>query len=165
MKKFTPLIKGIITGAVMVAFNLFSVYLLPAHSSLGYLMYLIYAAGIAWTLFDFSKSPKYTGKFKELFGQGFRCFIIVTLMMVIYSIIFVMTHPEMKEEYAVYAREELVKQKNKTPVEIEEGVKNARNQFVTVTASQYLFGYLIPGIIFTIGGSALFIQLRNKSWT
>jgi hypothetical protein len=165
MTKLKPLVKGLITGIVMVAFNLYSIYKLPTNSNLAYLLYIIYAAGILWTLWDFSKSPQYTGKFQELFGQGFRCFIVVVIMMVVYAFIFTISHPEMKEEYGIYVREELVKQKNKTPAEIEKEVQQRKNQFTTVTVSRYLFGYLVPGAIFTAAGAAIFLVIRKKPWT
>jgi hypothetical protein len=165
MNKFSPLIKGVITGIVMVAFNLFTIYYLPKNSSLGYLQYIFYAGGITWTLLEFSSNSQSAATFKELFGQGFRCFIIVVLIMVAYSIVFTLSHPQMKEEYGVFVREKLVSEKNKTPVEVDQAVQKAKNQFTTITASGYLFGYLIPGAIFTLAASTLILMRRKQTWT
>jgi hypothetical protein len=165
MKKFSPLLKGLITGIAMLIFSLISVYAMPANSSIGYLMYILYAGGILWTLIDFSRSPQFTGKFQELFGRGFRCFIIVTLVMVIYTGAFSMTHPQMAQEYAVRYKEEMLKQKSKPPAVIEKDVQTIKKQFTTRLVSTSIFGYLISGAIFTVAGAAFILLLRKKPWT
>jgi hypothetical protein len=165
MKKFSPLLKGLITGIAMLLFSLLSVYAFPANSNVGYIMYILYAGGILWTLIDFSKSPEFTGKFQELFGRGFRCFIVVTLVMVIYTGVFSMTHPEMAREYAVRYKEEMLKQKNKAPADIEKDVQSIKKQFTTRLVSTSIFGYLISGAIFTAAGAAFILLRRKKPWT
>ncbi len=86
MNKLTPLIKGIITAAVMVITSLILYYSkIPADSGIHYAIYILYAAGIAWTLISYYRSASFTGKFADLFGQGFRCFIVVTLIMVAFT--------------------------------------------------------------------------------
>ena len=50
MNKFTPLVKGLITGIVMLATTLLLIYTdQPANSGLQYIVYVLYAGGIAWT--------------------------------------------------------------------------------------------------------------------
>jgi hypothetical protein len=162
MKKLTPLYKGLITGLVMLAVTLLFYFIkLPADSGIQYIIYLLYAAGILWTLIDFSRSPAYTGKFGELFGQGFRCFIIVALIMVTFTAIFTNMHPEFAEESGNYYRQDLVKLKNKTPNEVEKEVADFKKQFTTRLVSLSIFGYLITGAVFTAAGSALLL-IRRK---
>jgi zinc transporter ZupT len=165
MKNLSPLLKGLITGIAMLLFSLLSFYAFPTNSNVGYIMYILYAGGILWTLIEFSKSPQYTGRFQELFSRGFRCFIIVTLVMVIYTGAFSMTHPEMAQEYAVRYKEEMLKQKNKPPAEIEKDVQTIKKQFTTRLVSTSIFGYLISGAIFTAAGAAFILLLRKKPWT
>lgn len=161
MTKITPLVKGIITGASMVITTLIIYYTkLPAGSMLHYAVYILYAAGIAWTLISYSKSPAYTGKFADLFGQGFRCFIVVVLIIVAFTTIFSMLHPEFAEESAKYYREDLVKEGNKTVTEIDELVAKAKKQYTTAIVSLTIFGYLITGAIITAAGSALLMRRK-----
>ena len=162
MTKITPLIKGVITGIAMLAVTLFLYYSRqPGGSPLQYLMYIIYAGGILWTLLDFTKSPAYTGKFGELFGQGFRCFIIVTLIMVAFTAVFAAMHPEIKEESAMILREDLVEGKNTLPADIDKQVQDYKDQFVLRYVSVTIFGYLIMGAIFTAAGAGLLIMRRR----
>ena len=161
MTKLTPLIKGIITGIVMAATS-FALYYskLPVESNLHFSIYILYAAGIAWTLISYSRSENFTGKFTDLFGQGFRCFIIVVLIMVAYTSIFSMQHPELAEKAAGYYKADLLKEGNKTPVEIEKLVADAKKQYTTSLVSLTIFGYLITGAIITTAGSALLMRRK-----
>src|SRR5882672_7195092 len=164
MNKLTPLIKGIITGAVMLILILILFYTKQsAGSSFQYLVYIVYAAGIMWTLFDYSRAEGYTGKFGDLFGQGFRCFIVTALIMVAFTGIFTAAHPEFAVEDAKNYREYLVKEdKSKTPAEIDELVANVKKHYTTGVVWSAVLGYLVIGSLFTAAGSVLFIIIRRK---
>ena len=158
MKKFTPLIIGLITGVLMVILTLGLFYSKqPANTPLQFLAYPIYAGGIMWTLISYSRSADFTGKFSGLFGQGFRCFIMVTLIMVVFTGVFSMMHPEFAVEAATYYRESLLKDHNKTPAEIEELVKK---QYTTGVVSITIFRYLIIGALFTAAGSGILMKRK-----
>lgn len=158
--KLTPLLKGLATGSIMVALTLWLYYKnIPVNSGSQYLVYLIYAAGIVWTLVGYYLSPGYSGRFVELFGQGFRCFIIVTLIMVAFTGIFTKMHPEFAEESARYYREELVKEKNKTPAEVEADVTRYKKQYTTALVSTAIFGYLLVGVVFTLVTAGLLLLI------
>lgn len=162
MNKITPLIKGLITGILMMSTSLLLIYTKqPANSGLDNIMYVLYAAGIAWTLLAYSRSQTYVPKFGTIFGQGFRCFIIITLIMVIFTGVYSYMHPEIAEEAAKHYKADLIKDGNKTPAEIETIVANAKKQFVTGNISLAIFGTLIMGTIFTAAGAGLLL-LRRK---
>ena len=162
MKSLSPAIKGLITGAVMLitAFTLYYTKQ-PADSPLQWMAYIIYAAGIVWTLVSYRQSPAFTGKFGDLFGQGFKCFIVVTLVMVCFTGVFSAMHPEFAEEAAQNYKKELIEKKERTPAEIEDIVKKVRKQYTAQLISASIFGYLIIGAIVTAGASA-FLTRRNQ---
>ena len=163
-QKITPALKGLITGLLMLAVALFLYYTKqPFDSGLQYLVYIIYAAGIVWTLISYRKSVATNPKFGELFGQGFRCFIVVTLVMVAFTGFFSAAHPEFAKEAAQHYKEELLKEKkgNRNPVEINEMVAKAEKQYTVQLISASIFGYLIIGAIVTAGCSALLIARKQ----
>lgn len=162
-KKISPLIKGLITGVAMLVFALVMFLTKQtAESNLQYVNYVLYAGGILWTVFDYSRSETYTGKFGDIFAQGFRCFVIITLIMVTFTGIFSKMHPEFAEESSVYYKEELLKtEKNRTPAEIEEKVALYKKQFTTGLVSTAIFGYLIMGTIFTAAGAGILLIRRQ----
>lgn len=163
-RKISPLIKGLITGAAMLVFALVMYFTKQtAASNLHYINYALYAGGILWALFDYARSEGYTGKFGDIFAQGFRCFVVVTLIMVTFTGIFSKMHPEFAEESAVYYKEDLLKrEKNRTPAEIDEKVALYKKQFTTGLVSTAIFGYLIMGTVFTAAGAAILLIRRRQ---
>jgi len=161
MNKLTPLFKGIIIGIAKVILFLGLYYSnLPPDSKLQYSIHILYAIGIIWALISYSRSASFTGKFADLFGQGFRCFIVVTLIMAAFTAIFYMLNPQIADDAARFYREDLVKEGNKTPSEIEELVTTVKKQYTTSRVSLTIFGYLITGTLITAAGSALLMR-RN----
>ena len=162
MKKITPLFKGLITGLAMLTVTILLSYTRqdPSAGSV-YLVYGLYAAGIFWTLWDYSRTEKYSATFGSIFGQGFRCFIVVTLIMVIFTGIYSMTHPELAEASTQLYKAELVKKGNMLPAAVEKEANDYKTHFTTSFISTAIFGYLVIGVFFTAAGAG-FLLLRRK---
>jgi hypothetical protein len=162
MNRITPLLKGLITGTIMIAVSLLLNYSGKAAGTTNqYLFYVLYAAGIAWALLAYYRSPNYKPTFGSIFNQGFRCFIIISLVTVIFTGIYTSMHPEIAEQAAVAYRADLVQEGKRTPTEIDEMVKTARDRFVTGNISLAAFGTLITGALFTAAGAGLLLMRRN----
>ncbi|HMR93544.1 MAG TPA: DUF4199 domain-containing protein [Chitinophagaceae bacterium] len=163
--KTTPMIKGLIAGILMVAAHLAFYYgKVPNSSPLTYLVYVLYAGGLVWTLRAYYSSPDYKPQFGAIFSQGFRYFIVVTLVMVCYIFIFIKTHPQMAEDTAQLYREDLVKQgskSHKTPEDIEQAVQEFKDSFTASWVSITMFSQLLMGVLFTAAGAG-FLLMRKK---
>lgn len=154
---FTPALKGLLTGSLMIGLALAFFYGgLAADSPLQFLIYLVYGLGITWTIRSFRQSEKFTGLFWDNFNQGFRCFIVVTLLMVAFTALFSKLHPEFAEQTAKLYKEQLIKEAtSKTPAEIEAAVSSYKNGYTTMIVYSSIFGYLIIGAAVTAVLSAL----------
>jgi Protein of unknown function (DUF4199) len=160
-KNPSPAVKGLITGILMIVSALIIFYTdQPPDSPLQYLIYIIYAGGIIWTVVSHSYSASFAGKFSDLFSQGFRCFIVVTLLMVLFTGLFIKMHPEFAIQEARAYKEQLIKQKNKTPDEIDEIAAKVEKQYMISHISVSIFGYLIIGAGITAIVSALLIRRK-----
>lgn len=148
--KLTPAIKGGITGALMIIVSVLVFNAgLPSGSPIHYLVFAIFGGGIIWALIAYKNSAAFTGKFGDLFNQGFRTFIIATLMIVIYTGVLVKTHPELSELEKKGTIEYYRKQGNKTEKEIEiEGERAKKNYFTSVIALT-IPGFLVVGALTT----------------
>jgi len=144
--KITPVIKGIITSiAMIITFILIYNLGKDADTRLQYIVYLLYGLGILWAIRDFRKDEKFTGKFGDNFNQGFRCFVVVTLMMALFYGIFNYMHPEFAEESSRAYREQLINEKQKLPPDIDKEVATYKKQYTLKLVSGAIFGYLIIG--------------------
>ena len=164
MKKLTATYKGFITGIAMVAFSI-GIYLVKGdfENNLQYITYGLYVAGILWALIDFKNSPEENKSFKNYFSTGFKCFIVITFLMVLFTFIFTKVDPGMKEQMAVKYRADLQAKGNYTPAEIEAMVQKAKDYFNTMLTSMAIFGYLVIGSMVTIAASLFFIKQKKTT--
>ena len=144
--RLTPALKGVITGLLMISISLGVYYSgQPASSPFQYLIYVVYGLGVIWTLLLYRQSSSFKGKFGDLFNQGFRCFIVVILIMVVFTFVFNKMHPEFAEEDARVYKEYLLKDKNKLPVDIDNDVVSHKKSYYMVIVFGSIIGYLIIG--------------------
>jgi hypothetical protein len=162
--RISPLIKGIITAVAMLGVTLYTFYYARNNTFLPKLVFALYAAGIFWAIIGYSRTPAYQGKFGELFGQGFRCFIIVALFMAIFNFAFISAHPEFAERDGELYRKFLVEKKdqNRTPAEIDQEVKRYKKTYIAQNLSFTTFSYLVQGVMYTAAGAGLVLLLRRR---
>jgi hypothetical protein len=153
--KLTPLVKGAITGALMIAVILIMFYSgKEADAVAQYSNLIIYSTGIAWAIISWSKSEEFTGKFGDAFQAGFKCFIIATLLMILFTALFDKMHPEFAEESSKMLREDLI-QKKELPTEVEKQVERYKNNYTILLVYASIFRYLIIGAAVTAVTSLL----------
>ena len=161
LKNLNATKKGLITGLVMIGISLGIFYSgQPFDSPLQYLIYIVYAGGIVWTIYEFSKSEGNTNKFGTFFLQAFKCFIVITLLMVVFTFVFNKLHPEFKEDMVKAYTDELVKKGNSTPAEILKNIESAKDYYLTMLISGAIFGYLIIGAVISAATSLMFIKRK-----
>jgi len=132
-------------------------------SSVQYIGYLVYGIGIVWSITTFAKLRGGASKFGELFNQGFRCFIVVTLIMALYTFIFYRSNTRLIEEKAALTKQELLKTElSRTPQEIDAMIETGKKNFPLMAASGAIFQYLFIGVIVTMA-TAGSLYLRNKN--
>lgn len=160
--KLSPLIKGIITAIVMIGVSIATFYSLPESSPLHYIVFAIYATGIIWTLVAYRNSPVWSGKFGDSFSTGFKCFIVATLLMVLYTFTFNKMHPEFAEESArLYKEGQLaLKNNSKTPDEINAETIRYKNGYIMAIVYGSIFGYLIIGAAVTAVASLIITRRK-----
>jgi hypothetical protein len=157
-----PAIKGMITAILMIVVILLSFHqVIPDKLSPENFVYILYGAGIAWTLIAYNKQSDFTGKFKDNFSQGFKTFIVITLIMAVFTFVFNYLHPEFAKESAQKFKTEMIQENKKTPAEIETATVDFEKQFPVMILSGSIFGYLIFGAVVTLVTS-LFLTRRNQ---
>ncbi|MEO5967109.1 MAG: DUF4199 domain-containing protein [Ferruginibacter sp.] len=161
MSFLTPTVKGLITGFLMIAVSVV-VYSSESNTEtyLPLLTYVLYIGGIIWTLISYSRQ-EVLKSFKTYFTQGFRCFIIVTFLMVIYNIILIKMSPGIIEENAQQTRDELIRIGNKTQSEIDTIVLQSKEYYTTIMTSLTIFWNLLIGSITTIIVSLFLLKTQR----
>ena len=159
--KLSATYKGFITGILMVLLSL-GIYKLRGsfENNLQYITYAVYVGGIVWTLVSFHRRTGATRSFKNYFTEGFKCFIVVTFVMVLFTYIFSVLNPGLKEQMAANYRADLVSKKNYTGPEIDAMVQKAREYFNVMLTSMAIFGYILIGSLVTLVTSIFLAQRK-----
>lgn len=141
-------VKALVTAAaMMITALIIDHYFKNKSGNLQYLTYLFYAAGIIWVMVPFAQSNNFNPGFGQLFSAGFRCFIVVTLLMVLFTYGFLQSKPEIRQQALAELRSQSLKQPDLTPAEAEKNLAAASKYFDIMMVSMAIFGYLFTGAL------------------
>ena len=162
MNNINATYKGLITGLLMLLVSAGIFYTKGNfESNLQYVTYALYVGGIIWTLNSFYTRNPENRSFKEYFSEGFKCFIVITFLMVLFTFIFTKMNPGMKEQMADKYRTDLLGKGNYTAPEIETMVQKAKDYFSIMLTSMAIFGYLVIGSMVTLITTLFFIKKKQ----
>ena len=164
MSAITPTNKGLITGALMIVACVVCYYGLkiPFNSKEQFIVLTIYTGGVVWCLLAFDKSGAADKKFKTYFQAGFKTFIVVTLLMVIYCIVFYLINTGVRDEWIANNNQMLLKEGNHMPAEIAENAKQMKSIFLPMMVGIHLFKYLIIGVLVTVVTAGFLISQKKN---
>ena len=163
MMKLNASQKGLITGLLIIALSaaVYAIYKSfdnPVH--LG--AYAIYAVGIFWTLHDFNKNvPQGEQSFKSYFAQGFKCFIVVTLLMVCANFLFLQLNTGFKAEMIESMRKQLLLNPDYTTGDVDKHITNYKKMVVPAYVMSTVFAYLGVGALITVLATVFFKYIKN----
>ncbi len=150
--------KGLITGALMIiiCFTFYFFLKIPFNSKEQFLVLPIYILGIVWGLIGFKNTLTEDKTFKNYFQAGFKIFVLVTLLMVIYTIVFYVFNTSVRDKWIAANNIMLLKEGNHMPAEIVENSNQMKKMFLPMMAGISLFKYLLVGALVTAIASFLF---------
>jgi hypothetical protein len=154
--------KGLLTGIIMTGLVLFFYYVLkyPFNGKEQYVIYSVYVAGILWSLVSFRQGNTETKTFKDYFSTGFKTFIVITLLMVLFTFIFFSFDTSYRESGIAENDKLLLAEGNHTPAEIKNNARQLRKIFMPMMLGITTFKYLILGAIITVVGAGFLSQKK-----
>jgi hypothetical protein len=155
--------KGIFISVILILTSIicFYVFHLPDNGKSQYLILCLYIAGILWVLMSYKIRTDYAG-LKEYFSEAFKAFIVITLLMTLYTYIFQKLNPQILENGIKENNLLLQKQGNKTPMEINENAEKLRSIFMPMMLMLNTIKFLILGVLVSIV-TAGFLSQKNNS--
>jgi hypothetical protein len=153
--------KGFIIGVLMIATALiaYNVLKLPVNEKEQYILYAIFTIGIIWSLLSV-KNDSSVNSFQEFFGIGFRTFMIATLLMVIFTIIYFKLNTSHRDFGIAENKKLLLAEGNHTPAEIDSNAEQLKNIFIPMMVGITTFKYLILGALITAVGAVFLSQQK-----
>lgn len=158
MVKISPTIIGVVTAIVIVALSILFFYKmnLPVNGNNQFVIMAVFSLGILWALAKFNRTNPYGRPFKDYFQEGFKTFIVITLLLVVFTYIFYKLNPQILENKIAESNQMVIAEGNHTMQEIEENAQKLRKIFMPMMLSITMFKYLILGVLITVIGGAFF---------
>jgi hypothetical protein len=148
--------KGIIISLILIVIALATYFLdLDASSGIQYVSYVIFIAGIIWSVNIYGKQINHNSTFGNYFAHGFKVAALVTAIMIIYVVIFVNLFPDMKEKAMEAARKNMEAKGKMTPDQITQALTFTKKFFMVFAIGATLLGYLIFGALASLIGAGV----------
>ena len=155
-KPISHLVAGLIIAAILVVYSILINYMdLSQNQTMGWISYIILLGGLILFVNLYGKAKNNQVTFGNLFSYGFKATAIITLIMVLFIVIFFMAFPEFKDKIVEAAREGMEKQGKMTDDQIDQGMAMFEQNFILFSAGGALFMYLILGAIGSLIGAAI----------
>jgi cobalamin synthase len=165
MQKLSAKYIGLIGGALMVVIFLLMFYSFhqPENGKVQYACYGIYTAAIILALIRFkSSSSPVERSFKDYFSEGFKAFVVMVLIMAVFTFIFYKLNPQIIDNHLAEVNKYNEQDTNKTPAELADNTKQLKNIFIPMTVGITTVMYLIIGALVTLVGAGLLSQKSNN---
>lgn len=157
-KKNAHLVYGLVIGLVMavmnMAFYVTGMSFKPGMQSIQYVSYIPFLAGIILNAMAFSKAKDGYVTFGNVFGSGFKASMVVTLVLIGWSVISMFIFPEMKDKALEMARETMEKSEKKmTDEQLDMALSMTKKFFNVFMIAGILLSTLFYGAIFSLIGA------------
>jgi hypothetical protein len=120
-----------------------------------YLSYVPFLIGILMNAVAYSKANEGMVTFGNIFGSCFKASMIVTLVMVAWSVLSMYLFPDMKDKAIEIARESMAKNPRMNDENIETALNITRKYWNVFLISGAIFGTLFYGAIFSVIGGLI----------
>jgi amino acid transporter len=123
--------------------------------NLGYISYLVLFIGVIWSCINYGNQMNNSVTFGNVFAHGFKTSAVVTVISIIFTVIFFLIFPEIKDKVFEVAREEMDKQPQLTDDQRDMVIETTKKFFFPIAIGSILLMYLIIGLIASLIGAAM----------
>jgi NADH:ubiquinone oxidoreductase subunit 6 (subunit J) len=153
-------ISHIVAGAIIAAFLIIltiGMYLSHVDQAgiFAWLPYIIIIAGLILFINLYGNAHNNQLGFGNLFGYGFKTTAFTALIVILFTVIFLLAFPDVKEKSLEMARKKMEDRGNSTDEEIEKGMEMVRKLFWVFTIGGIILVYAIVGAIGSLIGAAI----------
>ena len=147
--------KGVTIALIMIVLSL-AIYFLDMHNAtLGWISYAIFFIGIILSISIYGKQINYNSGFGNYFTHGFKITALVTVIMIIFTAIFIIAFPEVKEKALEAQRETMEKMGTLTDDQMKKSAELTSKFFMVFTIGGTLLQYIILGTLAALVGAGI----------
>ena len=151
----TPITKGLVLSLILIVIAIATYFSgISMTGGIQYLGYVVFLAGIIFCISQYGKQINYSSTFGNYFAHGFKISAIVTVIMIIFGVVFLMLFPEMKDKAMEEARKGM-QAKNLSEEQMDKAIEITRKFFMVFVIGGTLVGYLFFGAVASLIGAAI----------
>ena len=155
-KPISHIIAGLIISGVLIIFSMVLYFSgIQQGGIYQIIQMLLILVGLIVFINMHGNAHKNQVSFGNLFSYGFKTTTVLTLIMILFSVVFFLMFPEIKEKLFETSREQMEKKGDMTPEEIDKGLEMWKNMFWVFTIGGTLLVYAIVGAISSAIGAAI----------
>jgi len=155
-KPISSLIAGLLIAAVLIVYSCILYFMGMEQAGMHrWLQLLIILIGLIVFVNMYGNAKNNQVTFGNLFGYGFKTTAVLALIMILFTVIFLLLFPDVKEKGFETARQQLEESGNRTQSEIDEAMEIGRKMFWPITIGSILLIYAIIGVISSLIGAAI----------
>jgi len=152
----TSTTKGLVIALILIVIALVTYFLdYNTSSTLQYVSYAIFIAGVIWSVNLYGKQIDHNSTFGNYFAHGFKVAALVTAIMIIYLIIFVNLFPDIKDKGMEAVRKSMEAKGKMNSEQITQALTFTKKFFMVIIISSTLIGYLVFGAIASVIGAGI----------
>ena len=162
-KPVSHVVAGLIIAAAVIVFSIILNFTgNAANSAGGMVSYLIIILGLAYFVRRHGKETNYTQTFGNLFSFGFKSTAVLTILFIVFLILFNLFFPEFKEKAMEIAHQRLEDQGKLTEDQIDKSLDIAKKYFWIFAIGGTMLGFIVVGAIGSLIGAAITKKRPNN---
>ena len=156
-KKVTShIVKGLVISLVILVVTLTAHFTDQSQETWAkWIPNILLFAGIIWACINYGNQMNNNVTFGNVFAHGFKVSAVVTVFTIIFSIVFILLMPEVKEKAFETAREQMEKGGQMSDSQIDQAIAMTQRLFYVFLIGGIILMYLIIGCIASLIGAAL----------
>lgn len=147
--------KGAILGLVLIMISLVIYFMKLEDPAIQWVPNVILVIGIILSISQNGKQIDYNSTFGNYFSHGFKIAALVTIIMIVYLVIFMYIFPEFKDKAIDLAKKQMEDRKNMSQDQMDKAIDMTRKFFTLFLVLGTLVWYLILGAIGALIGAAI----------
>ena len=152
----SPASKGITIALILIVISLAGYFMgMLTNSAFGWIGYAVFIIGIIVSINIYGKQINHVSTFGNYFVHGFKVTAIITVIMILFMVIFNFAFPEVKELFFDKAREDMLKAGNVSEEQIQQGLEITRKFYMVFSIGGTLLGYMFFGTLAALVGAAI----------
>lgn len=155
-KVTSHIVKGLVISLILLVVSLTAHFTDQSQTTWArWVPNLILCAGIIWACINYSNQRNHNVTFGNVFAHGFKVSAVVTVFSIIFSIVFLLLMPEVKEKAIEMARQQMEEGGQMSSDQIDQAMGMTDRLFYVFLIGGIILIYLIIGLISALIGAAI----------